>query len=194
VTLDVQDIAINTRLLCRRHGDTGRAVAVIATEVDPCARKLERLRGAVVEQIEALGAVALAGDGADGRADARATLRDALAVVRAACERSDSAVAGSGEEARRIVAALDHSVEELHEQQMFISALEAASGSLYECTEGHETLNAADVASLHELLPWIAGLYTMAREREVHVQFLLPGMAARESDVGAAAEDDDGLF
>ncbi|MBW6527448.1 hypothetical protein KZ813_11405 [Sphingomonas sp. RHCKR7] len=194
VTLDVQDIATNTRLLCRRHGDTGRAVAVIATEVDPCARKLERLRGAVVEQIAALGAVALGGVAAGVGGDARAMLRDALAVVRTACERSDSAVAGSGDEARRIAAALAHSVEELHEQQMFISALEAASGSLHDCTEGHEALSDADVASLHELLPWIAGLYTMAREREIHAPFLLPGMATRTGDAAAPAEDDDGLF
>jgi hypothetical protein len=194
VTLDVQDIATNTRLLCRRHGDTGRAVAVIATEVDPCARKLERLRCAVVEQIAALGAVTLAGGGEGVGGDARAVLRDALAVVRAACERSDAAMAGSGEEARRIVAALDHSVEELHEQQMFISALEAASGSLHDCTEGHEALGGADVASLHTLLPWIAGLYTMAREREIHAGFLLPGMTMRASDRVAPQEDEDGLF
>ncbi len=194
VTLDVQDIATNTRLLCRRHGDTGRAVAVIATEVDPCARKLERLRGTVVEQIAALGDIALGGDGMGIGGDGRATLRDALAVVRAACERSDAAVAGSGEEARRIVAALEHSVEELHEQQMFISALEAASGSLHDCTQGHETLSDADRASLGELMPWIAGLYTMAREREIHARFLLPGMTMRASEIVAPEEDEDGLF
>ncbi|MBB3693737.1 hypothetical protein [Sphingomonas sp. BK580] len=192
VTLDVQDIATNTRLLCRRHSDTGRAVAVIATEVDPCARKLERLRGVVVEQIAALGAITLGGDRLGKGGHARGTLRDALDVVRAACERSDSALAGSGDAARRVIAALEHSVEELNEQQMFISALEAASGSLHDCTEGHETLNDVDVVCLDGLLPWIAGLYTTTREREIHARFLLPGMTMRASET--AAEEDDSLF
>ncbi|MBY9063076.1 hypothetical protein K7957_09035 [Sphingomonas yunnanensis] len=194
VTLDVQDIATNTRLLCRRHGETGRAVAVIATEIDPCARKLERLRGAVAEQVAALDGVALGGDGPATGGDTRATLRDALAVVRAASDRSDAAVAGSGDAARRVVAALEHSMEELHEQQMFISALESASGSLRDCTEGHEALSDADTASLRTLLPWVAGLYTMAREREIHALFLLPGMTMRRGEDALPQADDDGLF
>lgn len=193
ITLDVQDIATNMRLLCRRHGETGRAVAVIAAEVDPCARKLERLRGEVATQMAALGELALAGDTAVGASDTRAVLREALAVVRAACERSDAAVATSGDDAHQIVSALERSIEELHEQQMFISALEAASGSLHDCTEGHADLSRTDVASLHELLPWVAGLYTMAREREIHRDFLLPGMAAAGSTV-MVEEDEDGLF
>jgi len=45
------------------------------------------------------------------------------------------------------------------------------------------------------LLPAIGRFYTMAREREVHAGFLLPGMAiATPVATVADDDDDDGLF
>ncbi|TCP35499.1 hypothetical protein [Sphingomonas sp. BK235] len=192
ITQDVQDIAINTRLLCRRHGATGRAVAVIATEVDPCARRLEQRRVDVAALIESLGAVALVRDVDLAAGDQRTVLRDALTVVRTACSRSDAVVSGGGAALREVVATLDGCVEQLHEQQMFISALETAAASLHDCTEGHEAIDAEDEASLRALLPWVATLYTMAREREIHLAYLLPGMAPPGS-AAAAPGDADGV-
>ncbi|MGR6327732.1 hypothetical protein ACU5AX_01565 [Sphingomonas sp. XXL09] len=192
IALDVQDISTNTRLLCRRHGTTGRAVAVIATEVAPCASRLDASSAGVARLIADLKRVELTqaqGDGEEGRDDL--ALDAALKVVRQACAKSDRAVSDGGGEARAIVTSLERSADTLHEQRVVVEALERAADLLTGVPVPEER-SADEEEALRAVLVRAASLYTMAREREVHAPFLLPGMAVVDAD--AALEDDDGLF
>lgn len=201
IAVNVQDISTNTQLLCRRHGTLGRAVAVIAKEVAPCASRLDQLSIAVGQLIGVLAAIDLVQDG--GTADTRDVLRDALAVVSGACDTSNAAMARAGGAALRIAASLEATASDLAQQRGFVERLSLAGHalSLYadhvapRTAAGHG-LNEADEAALYELLPWAARLYTMACERDIHAAFLLPGMEPAAPPVAAVTfdDDDDGLF
>ncbi|WP_294236077.1 hypothetical protein [uncultured Sphingomonas sp.] len=204
IAVNVQDISTNTQLLCRRHGALGRAVAVIAKEVAPCASRLDQLSLAVGRLIGVLGAIDLVQDGdKDDEGDTRSALGEALSVVRRACESSSSAMARGGGDARRILSSLEASAEDLGRQRDFTQALTDVAEVLLlhadqvapETPEGAD-LTAADEAALAELLPWAGGLYTMAAERVIHAAFLLPDMIATAPAPIAVSfdDDDDGLF
>ena len=194
IAMDVQDISTNTRLLCRRHGIIGRAVAVIATEVNPCATRLTKLSSDIERVVQSLGHLDLRPAGDDGSGGSAGALDDALAVVRSACETSDQAMASGGDEARRIIATLQNDVGALQREQGFADRLDVGAVVLNRQAPA-EPLTPADEAVLHRLLPWAAGLYTMASEREIHAAFLLPGMEqAAPVPAPAFDDDDDGLF
>ncbi|MGW8137489.1 hypothetical protein [Sphingomonas zeae] len=203
IAVNVQDISTNTQLLCRRHGALGRAVAVIAKEVAPCASRLDQLSVAVGSLIGVLSGIDLVQDSAQGQGgDTRGALQEALAVVRRACESSAGAMVKGGGDAERIVASLQAGAEDLGRQRDFVETLCGVARGLThyadqvapETPEGAE-LTAADEAVLAELLPWAASLYTMASERLIHAAFLLPGMEP-VATVAAVSfdDDDDGLF
>lgn len=192
IAMDVQDISTNTRLLCRRHGIIGRAVAVIATEVNPCATRLTRLSSDIERVVQSLGMLDLRPGDAQATGSTGA-LDDALAVVRSACETSDQAVSSGGDEARRIIATLQNDVGALQREQEFANRLDVGAVALNR-QAAEEPLTAADEEALHRLLPWAAGLYTMASERSVHAAFLLPGMEQPAAPPAAVFDEDDGLF
>ncbi|MEH3124211.1 MAG: hypothetical protein PGN16_19980 [Sphingomonas phyllosphaerae] len=193
IARDVQDISTNTRLLCRRHGIVGRAVAVIASEVNPCAGRLDRLSNDIERVVQSLAQLdlrpAAEADGGSTRA-----LDDALAVVRSACETSDQAVSHGGGEAQRIIATLQRDVGGLQRGLGFADTLDEGAAVL-DRQSADVPLTAGDEDALHRLLPWAATLYTMACEREIHAAFLLPGMeAAAPPPAADMFDDDDGLF
>ena len=204
IAVNVQDISTNTQLLCRRHGTLGRAVAVIAKEVAPCASRLDQLSIAVGSLIGVLGGIDLVQDQSEGqKGDARGALQEALSVVRRACESSAGAMVKGGGDAERIVASLQASAGDLSEQRDFAETLCGVAQGLIlyadrvapETPEGTE-LTAADEAVLAEWLPWAAKLYTMASERLIHAAYLLPGMEPVATVAAAVTfdDDDDGLF
>ena len=204
IAVNVQDISTNTQLLCRRHGTLGRAVAVIAKEVAPCASRLDQLSIAVGSLIGVLGGIDLVQDQSEGqKGDARGALLEALSVVRRACESSAGAMVKGGGDAERIVASLQASAGDLSEQRDFAETLCGVAQGLIlyadrvapETPEGTE-LTAADEAVLAEWLPWAAKLYTMASERLIHAAYLLPGMEPVATLAAAVTfdDDDDGLF
>jgi hypothetical protein len=168
-------------------------VAVIATEVNPCATRLTRLSSDIERVVQSLGLLDLHPGGSDGAGGSTGALDDALAVVRSACETSDHAMANGGDEARRIIATLQEDVGALQHEQVFADRLDV--GAVVLNRQAIETaLTPADENALHRLLPWAAGLYTMASERAIHAQFLLPGMDQPAIAAPAFDEDDDGLF
>ncbi|WP_433909686.1 hypothetical protein [Sphingomonas yabuuchiae] len=204
IAVNVQDISTNTQLLCRRHGTLGRAVAVIAKEVAPCASRLDQLSIAVGSLIGVLGGIDLVQDQSEGqKGDARGALQEALSVVRRACESSAGAMVKGGGDAERIVASLQASAGDLSEQRDFAETLCGVAQGLIlyadhvapETPEG-TVLTAADEAVLAEWLPWAAKLYTMASERLIHAAYLLPGMEPVATVAAAVTfdDDDDGLF
>ncbi|EZP48658.1 hypothetical protein [Sphingomonas sp. RIT328] len=190
---DVQNIAVNTRLLCRGFGMMGRAVAVIAVEVGACAGQLDTATTQIGRAMTALAqagetiarAQAEQGEGAGER------LAHALAAVHDGCERSERGVRDGGTDARALIAALDTTGGTLSGELAVGAAIRAAGDRLATlAAPAPDDLPEPVDAALRDLLGAIAGTYTMASERDVHAGFLLPGMTI------AVAEpvDDDGLF
>ncbi|MBN2972186.1 hypothetical protein JW805_09185 [Roseomonas aeriglobus] len=197
IAVDVQDISTNTRLLSRRHGENGRAVAVIAKEVAPCATRLDQLGSAISRHIDALMGIDLVQEGSTG--DTGPALSDALTIIRYACATSSEAMSRGGGEAEDIIASLRSSASNLNDQTAFTQTLLAVGDTLSLHAQTARPIDDeiadADRDALLDLLPWIAGLYTMACEREIHAAFLLPGMTP--PPVAAPVtfdDDDDGLF
>jgi phage host-nuclease inhibitor protein Gam len=205
IAVNVQDISTNTQLLCRRHGTLGRAVAVIAKEVAPCASRLDQLSVAVGSLIGVLSGIDLVqqDNTHSENGDTRGALQEALSVVRRACESSAGAMVKGGGDAERIVASLQASAGDLGEQHDFVQTLCTVALELtrYADRVAPETPNgtemtAADEAVLADMLPWAASLYTMASERLIHAAYLLPGMEPVATVTAAVTfdDDDDGLF
>lgn len=190
---DVQDIAINTRLLCRRFDVMGRAVAVIAVEVGVCANDLDiatRQIGTAMDALSQAGEAIAVAQRHQGM-DAASRLALALDAVHAGCGRSERGVREGGDDARALIAKLDTAAHVLTRELAMGSAIRAAGErlALLGNVSPDDRSDTAD-AALRDLLLRSAALYTMAQERDVHANFLLPGMA-----IAVAEEtDDDGLF
>lgn len=197
IAVDVQNISTNTRLLSRRHGDNGRAVAVIAKEVAPCATRLDQLGVVISKQITTLTTIDLMQNGGAG-GDGPSSLGEPLAIIRNACASSSAAMSRGGDEAERIVASLQSSAGELAQQLSVVETLLSVADALSLHAAAHPedaALPREDEAILLEILPWIASLYSMACEREIHALFLLPGMPQPAMVAPVTFDDDDdGLF
>jgi len=203
VRQDVQDIATNTRLLCRRYGLIGRAVAVVAAEIDACADRLAKASLRVKGPIGALRdfrQTMAGGDTAGIDRDMGEVLARALATVRAGCAQSERSVTEGRHGAEALVTMLRSAGRGLTEEFTLGDTLERLADDL-EIRSPDLPLSEAAIALLHDLLPRIARSYTMASERVLHDGFLLPGMdpISATSSAGASTDsadddDDDGLF
>lgn len=197
IRLDVQDIAVNTRLLCRRHGMIGKAVSVVAVDVDAQTVALGMTTFSVAAAIDTLetAGLELQGDHADGGGrDMGDMLAAALAVVRRACQRTENAMMKGGDGARGLIDLLINAGDDF-DCHATTDLMMSASGKLAD-SQQLPIDDAAAFAEACALLVEIEKLYTMASERVVHDSFLLPGMQAAASVPETINEDDedDGLF
>ncbi len=195
VQFNVQDIATNTRLLCRRHGDLGKAVSVVAGEVDIYAHSLgNAMRGIgqpIHELAEVNAALATKRDKSIG-GDMGAKLAQALSVIREGCQRTDMAVREGGDDARQLIELLTITGDEIGAELALGATMRQAAIVLSASTLSPD-LSDDTLATLGTLLPQIATLYTMAQERDIHAANVPPGFAVA-SAVIEEDEDDDGLF
>ena len=204
IRVNVQDIATNMRLLCRRHGTTGRAVSVIAKEVDHYASRLGCVTGNVALAIDDLGGIQASlrtdvgtgtdpADGENGGRDMGDTLTSALAVIREACQRTEHVTTEGGDDARQLTDMLVDIGVELKRELAVADVMQAAADTLA-CRTPPVPLTEESAATLALLLPEIGRFYTMVQERVVHADFLLPGMETVAAEIADADDDDDGLF
>jgi hypothetical protein len=195
VRADVQDIAVKARLHGDRLGTAGRSVAVVAEEIGSCADRLDQAVNGVAWAIRELGAVSVSIRHRHETAletDPGPKLAWSLALIREACRRTDQGIGEGGVDAHELIHTLEDASARLADElelaatiSGFVRTLRELGGKPCEVEEGAH-------APLREILQQIEAMYTMAREREVHRAFLLPGMelmAATESDAL-----DDGLF
>jgi hypothetical protein len=199
IVRDVKAIAINTRLLCLRHGQTGVAVAVIAVEVAAQASQLKDTAGKVAVAIDRLAALnqGLRGGAEHGEADPGAMLDHARAVIAQACQNSDAALADGENHVHRLMAQLGDAGAVVGDEDRLAQTLKPAATAL---AGPAVMLDEADEIWLRRVLPRIAGLYTMASERQVHAGFALSGMGTASTEIRpdhaatVIEQDDDGLF
>ena len=194
IRLDVQDIATNTRLLCRRSADVGRAVAVVASEVDSYAKKLGTTMDAVTATIAQLDGdgVMMASDTAER--DIGAVLAGAIDVIRTACQRTDQVAVRGEHDAARLVQLVETTTAALTQELALSGSMRLAAAALTARSSHIEVVPPAEEATLRATLDAIATLYTMAQERAVHAGFVLPGMDVAIADDPVPDDDDDGLF
>ncbi|KQM86268.1 hypothetical protein ASE67_10530 [Sphingomonas sp. Leaf23] len=195
VQFNVQDIATNTRLLCRRHGDLGKAVSVVAGEVDIYAHSLGNAMRGIGQPIRELSDVnTLLADkrGAEGEGDMGGKLSQALVVIREGCQRTDMAVREGGDDARQLIELLAIAGDEIG-AELELGATMRQAAIVLSATPPVDALSDDATAALGELLPRIFALYTMAQERDVHTANV-PAAFAVASAVVEEDDDDDGLF
>lgn len=195
VQFNVQDIATNTRLLCRRHGDLGKAVSVVAGEVDIYAHSLGNAMrgiGQPIRELSEVNAILATKRVAEGDSDMGSKLAQALIVIREGCQRTDLAVREGGDDARQLIELLAIAGDEIGAELQLGTTMRQAAIALSAAPPLGVLSDEASVA-LGDLLPRIFALYTMAQEREVHTAnvpaaFAVAGAVVEEED------DDDGLF
>jgi len=199
---DVQTIATDTQRLCGQAGDTGKAVSVIATEVDTHTSRLASALAGIARPIDALGEVRQSMRDAQrdaGALDAGDALSGALDSIRKACRQSNSSMTEGRDDAQQVIAIIDGTSGNLARELALSDGMKNAGARLAAFATVDAVLPDAADATLRALLVTIGGLYTMAQERHVHAGYLLPGM---EPAVGMPAgsdglsddDDDDGLF
>lgn len=203
--IEVQQMAINIGLKCRRVEAIGRPVAVIANEIRASSDSLDQTIKQITEESAALNAISLrmrqhadaqTGQDSDG-------LASSLSAIREGALRTEQAMAVSEKMASGLLGALRSTTDELEESLDLGDALERIEELLrIELGRGDPVaLEGCDDQVVRAVMDRMARSYTMASEREVHDAFLLRGMARlvnstprSSASQGGYADDDDALF
>jgi hypothetical protein len=195
IRLDVQDISINTRLLCRRHGGIGKAVSVVATEIDLQVGILDRAMDGVAGPIETLTHVnGTIGGPAEVDIDIGEGLKRALVTVRDGCLKTERAIGNGADDADQLILLLERAASDLSDQLALGDTIRNAANAIV-AGVADPAIEPHNLELLGDVMGRIAALYTMAAERDVHAQWLPAGLAAAAMPViEDAGEDDDGLF
>jgi len=196
IVRDVKAIAINTRLLCLRQGQTGVAVAVIAVEVAAQATQLKETAARIATAIDRLSGLNQVLRGGAEQADVGAMLDQAQDVIGSACRQSDAALTDGESTVRRLMTQLDDASAVVGGDDRLVQTLQPATAAF---ARARPSLDEADEAWLRRALPRIEARYTMAAERLVHARYAL---ARSVDDVAvdsappspAVDQDEDGLF
>lgn len=194
---DIRCLAINAYLRCNRIGEKGRAVGVVAAEMNNYATRLGSAAEAILDRLTSMERATAGIGGDEGRVDLAGDLDFASDTLRGVCDvairhLSDVTTNGSvvSERIGKIVSTLD-----------FRSDL---GNHLEDCRRYFSNARGAEGLTDPRLAEFSARLfdvYTMASERDIHRALLPIGLsAAPDSSVGAseAAADydtlDDALF
>jgi hypothetical protein len=196
---DVQQMAWNTDLRCRRMGSEGQGLAMIATEIRNFANHLEMLTNGIAgtfQQLVDAATVMRTQAEETGRVDAGQALTASLDCVRDGGTRMRDGMSGLDRDAatmdeilRRTTENIDCDAEIGDALREAVSLLAAAAGELAPLPEDPP-------AALGEIFGSIHASYTMASEREIHKRFA-PASDEAASEATPAIDDDDdddGLF
>lgn len=194
VNEDVHLMAWNTDLRCHRLGDEGKALAMVASEIRGFATTLATISGEIRKSVEAMVAAvtALRDPQAEEGADPAAALTESLACIHEGAVRMRDGLAGLGEDAAAVHRILESSTKNVDCEAAFGDSLRSAVLQLKLFGSPCAAPQGDVAAALAGQLDGMTRSYTMAREREIHGRFALPGSGA--SRQGHGEEDDDGLF
>jgi hypothetical protein len=195
---DVQQMAWNTDLRCRRMGTEGQGLAMIATEIRNFSNHLEMLTNGIsgtFQQLVDAAAEMRAQAEEAGKVDAGRALSASLDCVRDGGKRMQDGMSGLDRDASAVGDILRQTTENVDCDAEIGDALGEAVLHLANAAGEPAPLPDEPPAVLGEILATIHATYTMASERDVHKRFAIAGT---EAEVAAPAmdddDDDDGLF
>jgi histone H3/H4 len=181
IKTSIHQMALNAHLKCCRLGDAGRPLSVIAVELRVQADHLGETAEAAETLLASLARAAQADASDAGRVGSAAVgelLAQAAAPVRDASSRAGGELAGLVGQAEEIVSALQQATGRLNFRGEVEDVLRDMADQLRATAQAAEP--ASPTAALAATLVEIEGLYTMAKERQVHRSYA-------EGDVAAAA-------
>ncbi|WP_033926636.1 hypothetical protein [Sphingomonas sp. 35-24ZXX] len=200
--IEVQQMAINIGLRCRRVESISRPVAVIAEEIRAHSDALHETIAAITAEAEDLNAISLRmrEQAKDHDAQGGGGLNQSLSAIADGAQLTEDAMAVSQTMASGLLGALRSTTDELERSLDLGDALEQIEALLKAEIGPAGMLADRPDHPVRTILEDMARSYTMASERVIHDQFLLPGMAPLiVANVGApdspgALDDDDALF
>ena len=198
--LDVQHMAINIGLSCRTAQSIGRPVMVIANEIRTYSERLDAIADAIQRTQTNLSAPchrlqsqSHKNGGASGKLLARF-----LTTIGDCNERGRQAMAVVEAESDQLGSSLALAIDALEEAGMLEAPMRNLSSVLQGAGSDCQPVDGDKAVLLQTMLDDLARSYTMADERLIHNQALVPGLngIAIAPDVTLAPDDDedDGLF
>jgi methyl-accepting chemotaxis protein len=170
---EIQQMALNANLKCGRMGDAGKPLSVIAVEMRAYASRLDETAEDTEAALEGLARVRSAGpaEAVIAQADIGAVLQGAVARIGQAGEAAGADLAGLAAQGETIAATLSRLSSRLN-LRAEVGEVMARTGEALAIEAGPpEACDAAVAEVLDPLLDKVSGLYTMAREREIHKAF-----------------------
>ncbi len=200
--IEVQQMAINIGLRCRRVESISRPVAVIAEEIRAHSDALHETIAAITAEAEDLNAISLRmrEQAKDHDAQGGGGLNQSLSAIADGAQLTEDAMAVSQTMASGLLGALRSTTDELEQSLDLGEALEQIEALLKAEIGPAGMLADRPDHPVRTILEDMARSYTMASERVIHDQFLLPGMAPLmvaslgAPDSPSALDDDDALF
>lgn len=169
---DVQYMALNTSLRCVHIGDAGRPLQVVATELSAYAKNLEAAAAVTLTSVEALASTNSEGRDQEGAGSlSQEKLESAVTRLRAAANVVEHDLSGAMVQGQQLASKLGNAEHKLNFRAELVDVVFEAAEAL--AARAGETSDATDIERpLAEIMARIAKSYTMARERQVHAQFM----------------------
>lgn len=184
---DIRILALNTALKCGRIGDRGRSLDVIARELREFSAVTEKEAVALAADLDrVVGVAQTLDDGPAGAIVSAASLTDTMTRAEAqlgACERGfTEALATLTRDGETIAGLLEQTASCISGGDEISDLLRQAAAALAASHDGVGGEGAVDAGD--PIFASIHGLYTMAREREVHAR--VTGCGPDGGSVGSA--------
>ncbi|MBP8232982.1 MAG: hypothetical protein KAY22_11810 [Rhizorhabdus sp.] len=196
--LDVQQMAINIGLRCRRVESIGRAVTVISNEIRGYSEKLDATIGGITKSADELNMISLRMRDRSNAAGAGAgdELTRSLDAIREGARRTEQAMKSATTEANGILGMLRQTTDELEAGLDLGGIIEGIATTLADEVGSGAPLPPDVDHPARLVLDEIARTYTMASERRIHDQFRIgePIALAAAATMGGDDGDDDALF
>ncbi|HEX7872785.1 MAG TPA: hypothetical protein VF475_07740 [Sphingobium sp.] len=194
--IDVQQMAINIGLRCRRVEVIGRPVTVIANEIRGYSERLDATIDNITAAAADLNTISLRMRGRDGEDEVKSgdDLGRSLEAIREGAGRTEVAMASAGSEAGEILGMLRQTTDQLEDGLDLGGTIDAIASSLANMAGADVAVSDRADHPVRLLMAEIGRSYTMVREREIHDQFRLPDMASISGSSAAVLDDDDALF
>lgn len=196
IKTDIHYMALNSNLRCSRLGDEGRSVNVVSAELRIYAGKLEVPADAVMNELQKL-ETAAAAFSAQGSASGNIAgpLAEALTVIQGVSANMDKGIEELAHEGQEVFAKVSAAISTLDFENELGDVLEDCVSH----SAGMANPRAIDISDIEDrvagLNARIFKLYTMAQEREIHLD-LMPALteATPATTPAAAATADEDLF
>lgn len=191
--IDVQQMAINIGLRCRRMEAIGRPVTVIANEIRGYSERLDTTIDGVTAAAESLNAISQRMNARVGKGDGGldSDLTRPLDTIRGSAERVEQAMTSADSEASGIVAMLRQTTTELATGLDLGGTIDHIAATLADLAGPEDACDGAAEDIFAMLMNEIGRSYTMASERRIHEQFHASGEAVAVDLPGQSDDDDD---